>query len=77
MHHAAVTAARTVAQLTFFKEEDACAALGCAPRGGETRESATNDDPVHAGWQWFARGRGGAARIRCVLMPGNGVLRSL
>ena len=50
MHHAAVTAARTVAQLTFFKEEDACAALGCAPRGGETRESATNDDPVHAGW---------------------------
>ena len=77
MDHAAVTAACTVTQLTFFKEEDACATLGCAPRGGETRESAANDDPVNAGWQWFARRRGGAARIRCVLMPGNGVLRSL
>ena len=77
MHHAAVTAARTVAQLTFFKEEDACAALGCPTRRGEAREAPTNDDPVNAGWQWFTRGRGDAARIRCVLMPGNGVPWSL
>ena len=50
MHHAAVTAARTVTQLALFQEEDACAAFGCAPRGGESGESAANDDPVHAGW---------------------------
>jgi hypothetical protein len=50
MHHAAVTAARTIAEFTFLQEEDACATLGCASRGGEAREAPASDDPVHAGW---------------------------
>ena len=77
MRHASVATAGAVTESALLEKEDACPVLGGSTRRGEAGETAADDDPVHAGWQWLTRRRGEASWVRCIVVPGNSAELSL
>lgn len=73
VHHAAVPAARTIAQGTLVDQEDACTALGRPSCRGESGIPTAHDEPVDLRREWRACWRRELRRVRCVVMPGDGV----